>query len=234
MQANFKERVNRLVGKKAPKARAEFLMQNNFMYNEYLGECLELIRWGGQTTVMYEFGTNNLINFIQHWMELNKDNLIWADKSPPERFTLPYIKHDVCPENKKHIKTIKDQAGRIRCAHKSIIKEDTEEFTEPVPDCYSVISDEGIILSLEEILDRLNLEPRNKIVYCHAIGPCERLGELDDWTRESYKLTKICPGHEEENNKTMHPFCGWTLALYVQKWHEQVPDGKAPVFKKKF
>ena len=225
---------------------------------------------GSPTTVRYELGTTGLINFIQHWIKLNKDNLIWADKEPSKDFTLPYIKHDKCPRNKEHKGLIKDLAGRVRYAHRSeeklkpsfitsyktfdklsnmdVIECYEQEPIDPsygemmefnneepiiIPDvCYAILSDEKSILSLETVLDRLNLEPRMKTVYCHEIGPCERLDELSDWARECSETTTICPGHLEENNMTVHGFSGWTLAWYVQKWYEQVSDGKARVFER--
>ncbi len=117
MEPGFKFFVNREPA--GTKGRADFLMRESRMKDEHLGACLDYIRWGGETTVMYEFGTKKLISFIQNWMRLNKDNLIWADTPPSANFTLPYTKHDKCPRNKKHTGLVRDLGGRIRCAHKS-------------------------------------------------------------------------------------------------------------------
>lgn len=282
MDPKFKFFVNREPC--GTKGRADFLMKRDNMKNEYLGACLDYIRWGGKTTVMYEFGTKGLISFIQHWMKLNKNNLIWADKLPSANFVLPYIKHDKCPRNSEHAGLVDDLGGRIRCAHKSQEKklkpsfvssyttfdalsnveitryyeiepespscdEDgnflcskkeleayekkMEEFEDEKPTfivedvCYAILSDEKSILSLEKVLDRLNLEPKYKTVYCgDRLGYCQRIDELNEWQREF----AFCPGHREENNRTVHGFDGWALAWYIQKWYEQVPNGKAPVF----
>ncbi|MDD5191665.1 MAG: hypothetical protein PHH54_01905 [Candidatus Nanoarchaeia archaeon] len=280
MEPDFKFFVNR---EGSIEERMKFLMQNNNMKGEYLGACLDYIRWGGQTTVMYELGTTGLIDFIQYWMRENKDNLIWADKAPSERFALPYIKHDKCPRNGEHKGLVRDLGGRIRCSHKS--KKElkpsfvhsyttfdefsdmkiTESFqSEPIAPsydedgsfpcdnkeleaygkemdkfyheepsfvvediCYAILSDENSVLSLERILDRLNLELKYRTVYCgsrYAFGPCKRLNESDE--------QRNCPGHTEENKITVHTFDGWTLARYVQKWYEQVDNGQASVFEK--
>lgn len=288
MKPDFKFFINR---EGSIKERTRFLMQNENMKDEYLGAYLDYIRWGGQETVMYELGTKRLINFIQHWMSLNQGNLIWSDEKPSENFTLPYIKHDKCPRDEKHKGTIRDLAGRVRCAHKSekrlkpsfvrsfsyfdkdrqahvanywedsprdkvpddawdentgelldfykddweVYQKELEKFKEEKPTfivkdfCYAILSDENTILSLEEILDRLNLESKTKTVYCSGLE-CKRLDELpeDKWFYEGC----MCPGHIEENDIIVHPFDGWELAWYVQKWHEQIPNGQSPVFEK--
>ena len=266
--------------------RMNFLKQNNNMKDEYLGACLDYIRWGGQT-VLYELGTTGLIGFIQDWMNLNKDNLIWSQRGPPIDFTLPHIKHDKCPRDEKHKGKILDSGERIRCAHinnknlkpnyiesyssfdkladivetniwdsepqsppcdddgdflcddedikkyEENLKKYNDEKTIIVPDvCYAILNDEKIVLPLEKVLDRLNLEPKYKTVYCgdrRSLDVCRR---PDESCKESEYLD-ICQGHIEENNQTVHPFSGWTLALYVQKWYEQRPNGQAPVFEKK-
>ena len=266
LEPDFKFFINR---EGSIKDMMRFLMKGNNMKDEYLGACLDYIRWGGQTTVMYELGATGLINFIQHWMRLNKDNLIWSDKDPSEKFKLPYINHGECPRDEKHKGLIKDLGGRIRCSHKSkkelkpsfvdsyttfdeLSDMKITEFYElesmgPSQDedgnnekptfvvndvCYAILSDENSILSLEKVLDRLNFEPKYKTVYCsdhYDLGPCKRLDKLDDWEKD----LAFCPGHSEENNVTVHPFCGWTLAWYVQKWYKQTPNGQAPVFEKR-
>ena len=76
MKPDFKFFINR----EGIKERMNFLMQEEMMNDEFLGACLDYIRWGGQTTVMYELGTKGLVNFIQHWMNLNQSNLIWNDE----------------------------------------------------------------------------------------------------------------------------------------------------------
>lgn len=290
MNPDFKFFINR---EGAIKGRMEFLLQEERMKDEYLGACLDYVRWGSQETVMYEMGSRGLINFIGEWMKLNKDNLIWRERPIPEDFSLPYINHDKCPASPSHDGKIKDLGGRVRCAHVSERKlkkgfvqafsrfdrfsgMDSIEFfddapTDPVPseieegedyseeireyevqlrryenaptievrdNCYAILSDKGIVLPLETVLDRLNLEAKFRTVYCNdrtfrisSERYCERVGGLDEKDRENFASGKmiVCPGHKDENPRTVHPFDGWTLAAYVQKWHEQLPDGKAPL-----
>ena len=70
----FKFFINR---EGAIKGREKYLLKNNRLKNEYLGACLNYIRWGGSTTVMYEKNTLGMIEFILEWMKQNKNNLIW-------------------------------------------------------------------------------------------------------------------------------------------------------------
>jgi len=285
MKPNFKFFINR----EGIKERMNFLMQEEMMNDEFLGACLDYIRWGGQTTVMYELGTKGLVNFIQHWMNLNQDNLLWNDESPSENFRLPYIKHDKCPRDEKHKGTIRDLAGKVRCIHNSekrlkpsfvrsfsyfdkdrqvhvedywedvprdtlpddtwdentgelldFYKEDLEKYQEQMEKfeeeeptfivkdfCYAILSDESTILSLEEVLNRLNLEPRMKTVYCSGNG-CKRLEEFTKDERWLYE-GGMCRRHTEENDRTIHPFDGWELAWYVQKWHENLLHRQGPI-----
>lgn len=186
------------------------------MKNEYLGACLDYVRWGGQTTVMYEMSTLELIDFILEWMVQNRENLIWHPENPPEEISLPYIDHKNCPVNKDHKGRIKDIDGRIRCAHK--VKEIGSSRDER---CYAIISDKGCILPLEEILDRLNLENTFYIIYCIEHGLSDTF--TPPWERAKCKLygDEECLGHTVWPSRTIHPFDGWYLAWYVQKWFEQ-------------
>ncbi len=129
-----------------------------------------------------------------------------------------------------------DEDGNFLCDDEEVKKyeRETDKFKNEKPSfvvkdiCYAILSDEKTTLSLEKILDRLNLKSRHKVVYCSEYGSCQRLDELKEWERGYH----FCQGHIEENDETVHSFSGWTLAWYVQKWYEQVPDGKAPVFEK--
>lgn len=215
MDPNFKFFINR------EEDRLKFLSKDGMLKDEYLGACLDYIRWGSEATVMYELGTSGMIKFIQKWMGQNKENLIWHSKPLTENILLPYIHQESCTKDKSHKGIIKDHSGLTRCSNNS---------------CYSLVSERGSVLSLEKILDRLNLEPRTKIEFCpsniYVVGvPCKRVKELSENERTIYETSGSCPGHLEEG-KTVHPFSGWTLAHYVQKWYEQMDDGKAPIFSK--
>lgn len=290
MDPHFKFYVNRV------RDREKHLLTKNNLGDEYLGACLDYIRWGGQMTVMYEKGTKEMIAFIQEWIKKNEGNLIWHEDPPPSNFALPYVKRDVCPRDDKHSKNpIKFRAidGTIRCGYTIVEKfkpsfhhsyktfdehsqSKRKEFIEDapvleIPDdayddqtgdirsewkeeydtyqrekktfdkeeptvvvkqvCGAILSDESVILSLEEILDRLNLNKSHETVYCDG----KRRGFVPIWERPKCKLhpeDESCEGHDLPPKQTVHPFDGWCLAWYVQKWYEQAP-GKAPFFKPK-
>jgi len=98
--------------------------------------------------------------------------------------------------------------------------------------CYAIISEKGRILPLETILKRLNLSPETVKVYCNTLGPCKRLDELSREDRDDLMELRLCQGHIQPHNKTEFPFDGWDLAFYVQKWYQQLPEGKVPLFEK--
>ncbi len=293
LNPKFKFYVNR---EGSIKERMNFLLEKERMKDEYLGACLDYIRWGAPNTVMYEMDTNGLIKFIRSWMKLNEDNLIWSDEPPSQKFELPYINHKNCSRNNEHKGTITDLGGRLRCAQVTRKKKIKPSFTYPfqvfdkyaqmneldyssdelnepeffdedydekgvldksrqkeleryrrekekfdaeepvaVADyCYAIISDRGVVLPLEKVLDRLNILPKTHTVYCHSsisLG-CARVNELPKEEREWAMEVNICRGHEEPTRQTVHPFDGWTLAWYIQKWYEQVPGGNSPIFNK--
>ena len=289
----FLKRGNRTV-----KGQAKYLMKPDNMHGKYLGACLDSCRWGGQTTVMWEMNIKEMISFIQAWFEQNKKifkHLFHERKIKDlyKRFDLPHIHDETCRRDNKHTETIKDLAGRLRCAHetKKYLKPsfitsynpfdrhaqmDKFEFYEseplnplPTPDpfddamnmediiemhkeeyeayqeelylyetekpveirniCYSIISDKHMILPLETILRRLNLEKEGEVVYCNYFaGPCKRIDELSPKQKEDYAFFRTCPGHYEPINRIVFPFDGWDLAFYVQKWWEQLPGDKTP------
>ena len=133
-------------------------------------------------------------------------------------------KGDLNPIYKEEYESYNDEMDRFE-----------EEPTFAVTDfCYSIISDKKMILPLETILRRLNLETDFELVYCKQdfMEPCNRLDELDDSSRELYENSEQCPGHKEINEEIAFPFDGWDLAFYVQKWWWQKPKGRSPLFEK--
>jgi hypothetical protein len=121
---------------------------------------------------------------------------------------------------------------------------DTRRFEEEEPEpavtqiCYAIISEGKRVLSLEEIIRRLNLEPEFVRVFCNKLPGgnifrigCtpERIAAMSPEERESYHGT--CLGHEEPNDKVVFDFDGWDLAYYVQRCWEQLP-GTMPCFEK--
>jgi len=292
MDPYFKFYVNR---KGSIKERINFLMKKGEMRDEYLGACLDYVRWGAMNACGWETGVSGLIKFIEHWMKLNQGRLIWSDEPVPEKIVLPYIDYQKCPRSETHKGTLVDCAGRARCSHidkdklkkgficepfssfdeysqtarlefwdeqphdPSWIDEEGDEKCDPTEwqeylaeseeyeqaeieeiskPCYAIISEpKKRVLALETVLDRLNIEPRMKAVYCGngnlpGLDPCRRLNELEDEERRMAETLDHCPGHQQENPWVVMPFCGWTLAWYVQKWHEQVKNGKVPIYRK--
>jgi hypothetical protein len=119
---------------------------------------------------------------------------------------------------------------------KKIKKYDSEKPIEEIVDvCYAIISDKDSVLSFETILERMNLQPTIKTVYCNGDsfngGPCRRLDELDESARRIVKYSRNCRGHEEQNNLTEFPFDGWDLAYYLLRWKQQ--SESPPWFAKK-
>lgn len=292
-----------------PEGTARYLLRTGGLKNEYLGACLDKIRWGSPTTVMYERSTLEMIDYILEWIKLNIEKLIWNPNPVPSDFKLPHINHEVCPRNPVHTKTFKDIGGRVKCAHREIKrfkpsyldsydtfdeyskttktlfyenvprnnklhpdeedemgslstkeynqelelweeaqskyqeelqKYEEEEATEEVLDvCGAIISESQVILPLEEILDRLNLEKLGPTVYCVGCG--FRIDSLPPKDRSSCRIIEStrndpleqCNGHLIPPKITVHNFDGWYLSWMVQKWYEQVPSGKAPVYKHK-
>ncbi|MEM4271652.1 MAG: hypothetical protein QXD13_01000 [Candidatus Pacearchaeota archaeon] len=268
------------------------IMKEGGMKGQYLGACLDYVRRGVMNACFWKLekgGIKGLIEFIQSWMNVNKENLIWSDQPLPDELELPYIHYENCPTDKSHKETIKDCAGRVRCAHVSekFIKpsflrcyefEDNYSLTnkigfveiEPMePDfcdddydkngnltsnarerlkeyneemkkyeteepivikdyCYAIISEpKASVMPLEKILKRLRINDEFKNVYCKDYK-CKHSESNGD-----EKLSR-CFGHRKMEKWVGFPFCGWTLAWYVQKWHEQTksPGESVPLFMK--
>ena len=109
-------------GRKSLKGQEIFLRRKENMRGLYLGACLDSIRWGGQTTVMYEMGNIKMISFIRNWMRQNEGNFqdLFHERGIDElykRFELPHTDHKVCPRDKGHKERVMDRGGRLRCAH---------------------------------------------------------------------------------------------------------------------
>jgi hypothetical protein len=107
--------------------------------------------------------------------------------------------------------------------------ESTDETQEIMNPCWAILVEpETKILSLEAVIDRLNIQEKYRMKFCHDDRslPCKNPNP----ERKTYNIS--CQGHIEENPYVVVPFCGWTMAWYVQKWYEQLPNGTAPVFKK--
>lgn len=108
-------------------------------------------------------------------------------------------------------------------------KEEPVEFTDV---CFAVIREQDSVLSLEEVLRRKNLAPETTRIYCLGYLCAERIAKRTAKEKELYSLGSTCSGHEAPVNEFIVGMDGWTLAAYVHRWWEQLPDGKAPLFGK--
>lgn len=101
------------------------------------------------------------------------------------------------------------------------IKKLKEQFpTTEITPCRGILSDKGKTLSLETILNRLNINPVLEKTYCK-----DNLHGCDVYKEEYH-----CNGHNHKTNKIEFTCDGWDIAFYVQRWMEQVPKGEAPIF----
>ena len=237
-----------------PKEQAEFLMQNSNMKGEYLGACLDSCRWGSQINVMYKISIRGMADFIKNWMQQNEGSFtdLWHEKQIEElytKFELPFIHHEICPRDKKHNlkEVIKDRGGKLRCINRSekklkpsFITSYTHfdelsgmkrvEYYEDAPrnpfDCGDEV--EELSLKQEEELEKFEQEEPTAVIdnICYAIiSNREVIMPLET----TLKRLNLRP---ERSNEIEFPFDGWDLSFYVQKWYQQLSDGKAPIFEK--
>lgn len=99
-----------------------------------------------------------------------------------------------------------------------------EEPVEILDVCYSIIKEpKDLKLPFETVLRRLNIHPEFQTVFCggERLGPCKKLDELEDFSRDYRNYSGICQGHTEHSNKTEFNFDGWDLAYYLKVWKEQ-------------
>ncbi|MFQ6010205.1 MAG: hypothetical protein ACE5J7_03750 [Candidatus Aenigmatarchaeota archaeon] len=252
-------------------------MKKNRMKGLFLGQCLDDIRWGSLTTVMYEMAPREMITFIQEWAKQNPEIDRKYHHFEDNNLELPYKNHKKCPIDENHVGRVMDLDGRIRCdssvtksARKRLISvipayEDKAEIVKldilehsdgldygPPLDpseedmkcyekdwekwkqkekswcrrnnigwnekvdytetCYAIISDGGAVMSMEEMLKRLNVcEGRYKYYDKPGKCPCFE-GEFP---------YMHCIGHRIMHEKLVFPFSGWTLAMYVESWAKQ-------------
>lgn len=118
--------------------------------------------------------------------------------------------------------------------YQALLKDFNEkEATFHVKDiCGAIISDVGTILSLEEVIGRLNKTSKFRTSYCPGYDGCtpEQLAARSLTDIEFNKGINYCPGHPVPRKQVVLALDGADLALYVQKWYRQLPDGTAPLF----
>ncbi len=94
------------------KEKVDYLMKGH-MKEVYLSGCFKAISYGPTT---YHLSVNEFLMFIKKWMEQNKyfGAILAAEQGYAE---LPKLEYAFCPRDKEHKRTVKDLAGRVRCAH---------------------------------------------------------------------------------------------------------------------
>jgi hypothetical protein len=99
--------------------KEKFLQEKESMKGQYLGACLDYVRVGAMNACFWNVndgGVKGLVSFIDEWINLNKDNLIWHEEELPDDIKLPRIDREGCLVD-GHKSRIKDLAGRVRCGH---------------------------------------------------------------------------------------------------------------------
>lgn len=119
-----------------------FIGDNSFrMRFVSLGEALDFTSAGGMNYVLWNMGKKELVSFVKNWMDEQKPRIeykeipsseisgvsklverkrehsyLWNKFNCDEDVELPYIDEKRC-SGEKHVETIRDGAGRLRCAH---------------------------------------------------------------------------------------------------------------------
>ena len=243
-----------------PEKQAEYLMKNENMKGLYLGACLDSIRWGGEISVMYKLSVSEIVNFIDNWMKQNQGNFeqLFHEKEIGElykKFELPYIENKKCPKEESHTGRIKDLLGVVRCAHETPI-EMRKTFSsrmdlydhlsqlrkyqyfenEPVPDIPSdLLEQDGIPKGWEnEWREYLQKQTRYENEEPQVIAKDLCLAILSE-RDVVFSLEKILERLKENSGQldSIFTFDGWDMGFYVQRWWEQEPKGKAPLYESK-
>ncbi|MBN2203148.1 MAG: hypothetical protein JW700_03110 [Candidatus Aenigmarchaeota archaeon] len=109
-----------------------------------------------------------------------------------------------------------------RLMEKYYNSKDTIKITER---CGAILSEKDTIvpLPLLEVLDRINILQGNECF-------CESDGVTKGYCFEARDMgfERKCFGHNIQNH-FIASMSGWSIAANVQRWYEQLPDGKAPL-----
>ena len=244
---------------------------SNRLQHVSLGEALDFVSFGGLNYVIWPpFDRKGMIEYIQSWMENQKPkieyervpitehsysylekskeyNYLWNrfhDDFPEE---LPYIKGTNC-SNEGHIKTVKDSAGRVRCANKnaerfkpsfvrSFVNGNRIQYYEDKPQRPSDDDgDEQSWRSYEREIAQFEQEQPSFEVgtICYSIIS-------DEGTNLSLEsiLSRLSVTHSfTRGSKEVFPFSGIDLANYVKVWWNQpgekqffLPEGRTDNYK---
>ncbi|MBT4823767.1 hypothetical protein HN695_02670 [Candidatus Woesearchaeota archaeon] len=183
------------------------------------------VRCGHLTDKLFKPSFTDVHSYFDAHSEMMKAHL-WD--SPPE----DSIPDDAYDENGNIEEFYQDEEEKYNNARAVYDAEDKEPQREI---CYSILSEEGLVMPLELIIKRLNSMPETKTVYCYD-GPGHSMFNGCTTKRQAQmeangdNIYPFCSGHEEPTNRVQtYGMDGWDLAFYVQKWHEQV-NGQAPAY----
>ncbi len=223
-----------------------------------LGEALDFVSSGGLNFVGWPFSGRKMVDFIKAWMDNQKPKIIYeeiplgkgsyrAEEKGREycytwnRFDndfdveLPYICNDACQVG-GHKRTVRDLAGRVRCAHfeikmlrPSFVRSNRygdkidyfEEYPfDPDPDDYidkdgvSCLSDEVLEQYQEECKKFEDEEPSCEVYdYCYSVISDAGVYLPLQTVLDRLSVSRVMPFGL--------PFSGFTLANYVKAWFSQ-------------
>lgn len=240
--------------------RVDFLKESERMNGQYLGACLDYVRIGAMNACFWKLGgVKGLTGFIKEWVDLNRENLLWSDKPIPKNLELPLIQNSSCPRDKKHTERMIDRLGIVRCIHTRISEMKPSTIHEEVffdefanmnknyireelpyqPQGYYDDKNEYVPPDIDDVreyelaMKKIESEKKTEVRdVCYSIisEPKERVFSLER-VLTRLNIAPTCEA-DRRNGSAGYPFCGWTMAWYVQKWYEQSKDGNKDFFMK--
>jgi len=217
-----------------------------------LGEVLDFISFGGMNYVAWKLNIKNLTQFIKGWIDAQEPRIelkrvpiskgsyrleeksreygyLWNKFHNDFNEELPFINHEHCPNDQNHKRTVRDHAGRVRCAHFEIMK-----FKPSFVESYHDSGDRIIYLENKpmEPVDEDDKEEWKQYELQHSrFEEEERLFIVHDFCYSiisdvgRYLPLEMVLSRLEVGSNGMgvsaFPFPGFTLANYVKAWSEQ-------------
>lgn len=259
----YYEQISKLDFKSVP---TFFTGENSFrLAHVSLGEVLDFISFGGMNYVVWRLNQKELTRFIKKWIDSQQPRInlkriptsehsyrieeesreysyVWNRFKNDEEETLPFINLNSCPSDESHIGRIKDQGGKVRCAHvetewfkPSFLKSYSYSFGGPIhfyeeePEDPSFIDDNGEKTFLDEEMkeyliqierfeeEEPSVEVRNS---CYSI-----ISDTGRYLSLEMILSRLKVG-DGRDRTIAFPFSGFTLANFVKAWWNQAGERK--------
>jgi hypothetical protein len=219
--------------------RIAYLLRDN-MWGIHLKGCLEAISQGSYS---YPLSINEFVSFVKSWFEQNSKNTCEILAAEQVHAELPKREYACCPKTKFHKHTVKDLAGRVRCAHSDkwgmkqgdmSVRKSYDKYSEmdniqyvlhnwseekPVIEmhdiCYAIISEKDYTISLEKVIKRLNTNPETYREYCKD-GSNPPVCQIERRPEPNY-----CTGHSKPFPKVIFTKEHDQIAAIIKKWYEQ-------------